>query len=383
MLKNKSLLSLLGSNFAVTIIGLVTGLILAKYASLEVRGEIGKILIWITFGINLITVGTIEYYFSGGNNKRLVINKPLLIVVGLILIFLLSLVFYFNNFGSYIYYILLLVPMNLYSLYRISELNLCGYFIQLSIIKIIQPLFYALILIGLILFDCIETNYILWANLFSNFALILYLFILPKLQVKESNEIKFSQEWLLVNFSAILGVIVSNFDKVYISSRYSLQEVALYLVGLTLVGAPISIIGQTYAAKFIYGNSKDETYRKNITTYFILTLLICLAIYLISPFLLSLLFDGKYDGILNIILALIVLSFLINFRLIIVRILRNLGFNKKILKAEILLIFGVMFFLILLFFNIKFEMDLFIKIYSGIIFLNILYLALSKKEMIT
>ena len=65
MLKNKNLLSLLGSNLFIMIIGLVTGLILAKYTSLEIRGEIGKILIWITFGINIITVGTIEYYFSG------------------------------------------------------------------------------------------------------------------------------------------------------------------------------------------------------------------------------------------------------------------------------------------------------------------------------
>ena len=108
MLKNKSLISLLFSNFAITLIGLITGLILAKFTSLEVRGEVGKILVWVTFGINLITLGTIEYYYSGGVNKRLVIDKIIYFIVGGFLIFSISLFFYFNNLKEYIYYILFL-----------------------------------------------------------------------------------------------------------------------------------------------------------------------------------------------------------------------------------------------------------------------------------
>mgnify|MGYP006142498937 FL=1 len=152
MLKNKSLISLLFSNFAITLIGLITGLILAKFTSLEVRGEVGKILVWVTFGINLITLGTIEYYYSGGVNKRLVIDKIIYFIVGGFLIFSISLFFYFNNLKEYIYYILFLVPINLYSLYKISELNLCGYLTRLSIVKVIQPFSYLIILLILIFY---------------------------------------------------------------------------------------------------------------------------------------------------------------------------------------------------------------------------------------
>lgn len=374
MLKNKSLISLLFSNFAITLIGLITGLILAKFTSLEVRGEIGKILVWVTFGINLITLGTIEYYYSGGVNKRLVIDKIIYIIVGGFLVSSISVFFYFNNLKEYIYYILFLVPMNLYSLYKISELNLCGYLARLSVVKVIQPFSYLIILLVLIFYKKLNVDYILWANIISNFILILFLFLIPKLDIEQSNKINFNTEWLLVNFSSFLGVIVSNFDKIYITYKYNLEDVALYLVGLTIVGAPIGIIGQTYATKFIYGKTNEESYLKNVFVYIGVTSLVCCLIYFISPFLLKFLFGGKYNGILNIILAIIFLSFLVNFRLILTRILRNLGRNKMILNSELLLVIGAVFILLLGFLNFISGISLFISIYAVMFFINILYL---------
>lgn len=374
MFKNKSLISLFFSNFAITLVGLITGLILAKYASLEVRGEIGKILIWATFGINIVTLGTIEYYFSGGINKRFIINRSIFILVGMFVISLLGLLFYYNGLGGYLYYIFILVPINLYSLYKISELNLCGYLTRLSIVKIMQPLSYLLILIVLTIYKKLSVEYILWANLISNFILFIFLIFIPKIDIKEFNKIKFNKEWVLVNFSAILSVLISNFDKVYITYRYSLEEVALYLVGLTLVGAPIGLIGQTYAAKFVYGKTNDESYVKTIGLYVGITLSIGLFVYFIAPFLLNILFKNKYDGILNIILALIVFSFLTNFRLIVIRVLRNLGVNKKILNSEIFLIISIIVILLLGFLNIFDSINLFLGIYALMFLINILYL---------
>ena len=374
MFKNKSLISLFFSNFAITLVGLITGLILAKYASLEVRGEIGKILIWATFGINIVTLGTIEYYFSGGINKRFIINRSIFILVGMFVISLLGLLFYYNGLGGYLYYIFILVPINLYSLYKISELNLCGYLTRLSIVKIMQPLSYLLILIVLTIYKKLSVEYILWANLISNFILFIFLIFIPKIDIKEFNKIKFNKEWVLVNFSAILSVLISNFDKVYITYRYSLEEVALYLVGLTLVGAPIGLIGQTYAAKFVYGKTNDESYVKTIGLYVGITLSIGLFVYFIAPFLLNILFKNKYDGILNIILALIVFSFLTNFRLIVIRVLRNLGVNKKILNSEIFLIISIIVILLLGFLNIFDSIILFLGIYALMFLINILYL---------
>ncbi len=374
MLKNKSLISLLFSNFAITLIGLITGLILAKFTSLEVRGEVGKILVWVTFGINLITLGTIEYYYSGGVNKRLVIDKIIYFIVGGFLIFSISMFFHFNNLKEYIYYILFLVPMNLYSLYKISELNLCGYLARLSVVKVIQPFSYLIILLVLIFYKKLNVDYILWANIISNFILILFLFLIPKLDIEKSNKINFNTEWLLVNFSSFLGVIVSNFDKIYITYKYNLEDIALYLVGLTIVGAPIGIIGQTYATKFIYGKTNEESYLKNVFVYIGVTSLVCCLIYFISPFLLKFLFGDKYNGILNIILAIIFLSFLVNFRLILTRILRNLGRNKVILKSELLLVIGAIFILLLSFLNFMSSISSFISIYAIMFFVNILYL---------
>lgn len=373
-MKNKSLISLLFSNFAITLIGLITGLILAKFTSLEVRGEVGKILVWVTFGINLITLGTIEYYYSGGVNKRLVIDKIIYFIVGGFLIFSISMFFHFNNLKEYIYYILFLVPMNLYSLYKISELNLCGYLARLSVVKVIQPFSYLIILLVLIFYKKLNVDYILWANIISNFILILFLFLIPKLDIEKSNKINFNTEWLLVNFSSFLGVIVSNFDKIYITYKYNLEDIALYLVGLTIVGAPIGIIGQTYATKFIYGKTNEESYLKNVFVYIGVTSLVCCLIYFISPFLLKFLFGDKYNGILNIILAIIFLSFLVNFRLILTRILRNLGRNKVILKSELLLVIGAIFILLLSFLNFMSSISSFISIYAIMFFVNILYL---------
>lgn len=379
MLKNKSLISLLFSNFAITLIGLITGLILAKFTSLEVRGEIGKILVWVTFGINLIVLGTIEYYYSGGINKRLVIDKIIYISVGGLLISTISAFFYFNGLREYIYYILFLVPMNLYNLYKISELNLCGYLSRLSVVKVIQPFSYLIILLILIFYKKLNVDYILWANITSNFILVLFLFLIPKLDIEESNVINFNKEWFLVNFSSFLSVIVSNFDKIYITYKYNLEDVALYLVGLTIVGAPIGIIGQTYATKFIYGKTNEESYLKSIFVYIGVTSLVCCLIYFVSPFLLEFLFEDKYNGILNIILAIIFLSFLVNFRLILTRILRNLGLNKVILNSELLLVIGAVFILLLGFLNFISGISLFISIYSAMFFINIIYLLSSFK----
>lgn len=382
MFKNKNLISLFFSNFAITLIGLVTGLILAKFASLEVRGEIGKILIWTTFGINLITLGTIEYYFSGGINKRLVIDRSIFFLVGVFIVSLLGLLFFYNNLEEYLYYLLILVPINLYSLYKISELNLCGYLTRLSIIKIIQPLSYLLILITLIIYEELSTEYVLWANLISNFILFIFLILIPKIDIKEFNKIEFNKEWVLVNFSAILSVLISNFDKVYITYKYSLDEVALYLVGLTLVGAPIGLIGQTYATKFVYGKTNEENYIKTIGLYIGITLSIGIFIYFIAPFLLNILFKNKYDGILDIILVLIVFGFLTNLRLVIIRILRNLGMNKKILNSEIFIIVGIFIVLFLGFLNIFNSINGFLGIYTLIFLINILYLLLVYKGRI-
>ena len=204
--------------------------------------------------------------------------------------------------------------------------------------------------------------------------MILFLFLIPKLDIEQSNKINFNTEWLLVNFSSFLGVIVSNFDKIYITYKYNLEDVALYLVGLTIVGAPIGIIGQTYATKFIYGKTNEESYLKNVFVYIGVTSLVCCLIYFISPFLLKFLFGDKYNGILNIILAIIFLSFLVNFRLILTRILRNLGRNKVILKSELLLVIGAIFILLLSFLNFMSSISSFISIYAIMFFVNILYL---------
>lgn len=382
MFKNKNLISLFFSNFAITFIGLITGLILAKFASLEVRGEIGKILIWATFGINLVTLGTIEYYFSGGVNKRFIINRSIFISVEIFVISLLGLLFYYNGLEEYLYYILILVPVNLYSLYKISELNLCGYLTRLSIVKIIQPISYLLILIALIIYEKLSVEYILWANLISNLMLFMFLNFIPKIDIKEFNKIKFNKEWVLVNFSAVLSVLISNFDKVYITYKYSLDEVALYLVGLTLVGAPIGLIGQTYATKFVYGKTNEENYVKTIGLYIGITLSIGIFIYFIAPFLLNILFKNKYNGILDIILALIVFGFLANLRLVVIRILRNLGMNKKILNSEIFIIFGIFIVLFLEFLNIFNSINGFLGIYTLMFLINILYLLLVYKGII-
>lgn len=374
MFKNKNLISLFFSNFTITFIGLITGLILAKFVSLEVRGEIGKILIWATFGINVVTLGTIEYYFSGGVNKRFIINRSIFISVGIFIISLLGLLFYYNGLEKFLYYILILVPVNLYSLYRISELNLCGYLTRLSVIKIIQPISYLLILIALIIYKKLSVEYILWANLISNLILFMFLNFIPKIEIKEINKIKFNKEWVLVNFSAVLSVLISNFDKIYITYKYDLNEVALYLVGLTLVGAPIGLVGQTYSAKFVYGKTNEESYIKTIGLYVGMTLFIGLFIYFIAPFLLNALFKNKYDGILDIILALIVFGFLTNFRLVLIRILRNLGVNKKILNSEVFIVMGIVIILLLGFLNIFNGINSFLSFYALMFLINILYL---------
>ena len=380
--KNKNLISLFFSNFTITFIGLITGLILAKFVSLEVRGEIGKILIWATFGINVVTLGTIEYYFSGGVNKRFIINRSIFISVGIFIISLLGLLFYYNGLEKFLYYILILVPVNLYSLYKISELNLCGYLTRLSVVKIIQPISYLLILIALIIYERLSVEYILWANLISNLMLFIFLNFIPKIDIKEFNKISFNKEWMLVNFSAVLSVLISNFDKVYITYKYSLDEVALYLVGLTLVGAPIGLIGQTYAAKFVYGKPKEESYVKTIGLYVGITLSIGIFIYFTAPFLLNILFKNKYDGILDIILILIVFGFLTNLRLVIIRILRNSGMNKKILTSEAFMIIGVTIILLFSILNFFENINLFLSTYSLMFLINILYLLSVFKSVI-
>src|SRR5690606_1798076 len=121
------------------------------------------------------------------------------------------------------------------------------------------------------------------------------------------------------------------------------------------------------------------SYLKSIFVYIGVTSLVCCLIYFVSPFLLKFLFEDKYNGILNIILAIIFLSFLVNFRLILTRILRNLGLNKVILNSELLLVIGAFFILLLGFFNFISGISLFISIYSAMFFINILYLLSSFK----
>lgn len=381
-IKNPQLISLFISNILIAGLGFISGLVLAKYSTLEVRGEVGKILIWAAFTTGIVFTGTIEFFLSKEKDSSFNISRKQSISLCFIGILFSSIAFIYLKIPEYIYYLLLFIPINFYTSYKIAELNLSGDFLGISILKSLQPISYVAGLGLLLAIDELTVFSVILVNVISN---IILFFVIKKryseITLLNNNKINFNKEWALVNFSTFIGLIATQFDKLYVTYAYSLEDISIYLVGLTLVSAPLGILCQTMATKILFtvkNSSKDI--KKELIVYLVLSALFSIIIYFITPFILKFILEGKYDLIESILIPLIILVFLINFRIVLLRIMRGLGENSKVVKLEINFIFLLCAMLLLIVFVLELQLKDFILLYIVVFIINILFIGFLTKK---
>jgi|26BtaG_2_1085354.scaffolds.fasta_scaffold02347_3 O-antigen/teichoic acid export membrane protein len=376
-IQKNNIISLFTSNILIAGLGFLSGLILAKYSTLEVRGEVGKILVWAAFTAGIVFTGTIEFFLSKEKNSRFIITKKQGLSLCLLGIAISTVIFIYLDINDYIFYLLLFIPINFYNSYKLAELNLSGNFLEISTLRAMQPVFYVTGLMILYYLQQLTVLNIIIVNLVSN--IILYGLVKLKfndLRFLVNKPILFNREWVLVNLSTLIGLIATQFDKLYITYAYSLEEISIYLVGLTLISAPLGILCQTMATKILF-TVKEKDNIKNIeielVVYLTIAFIFSIFIYYITPTVLQIVLDGKYDQITYILIPLIVLVFLINFRIVLLRIIRGLGRNSEIVKLEVSFIVLIA---IMLAFNIilKSQLKEFICMYIILLFINIIFI---------
>lgn len=342
--KEKSLTQLLTSNLIITLLGLIGGIIIAKYMTLEERGEVGTIFIWATFGVSLIFSGTVEYYYKAKKNTKFFVSKSILFVYIMLSILLSCIFFYFQKIESYVWYVFLFIPLNIYCAYKLAEINIFGKLNIISYAKIIQPLIYVLSLIVLIFLEICNVKNILIINLVSNFILFIYLFYRDNNNnIEKDDQLFLGKEWFLVNISTIVGVFLSQFDKLFVSANYTTSDIALYLVSSSIILAPLGIIGQSMST-YLISELTDSKFWFYLVGYMIITTFVSLTIYIATPYLLYFLFETKYEKINDIIIYMLLYGVILNYRIVLCRIKRVLGQNKIILFSDVFLVTAIAVF---------------------------------------
>lgn len=333
--------SLLSSNVIVTGLGFVGGILIARFASVEERGTLGEVLIWVTLVTGVFLAGHLEYYLSRRTPSRFPFGRHQVAMLCVLTISVLALVLSFDGHAEHLWYAFLFVPLNVYSSIRIAQITLLGRVHALSIYKIVQPLAYIFGLTLLWALNYLSVEGLLIANAVSNLVLCMGI----KFWGGRGSELHAPDEvewerWRVISLSSVIGFFASQFDRVSVSLLFSNSDVAHYLVGLTIIGAPLSVIGQATATLLLSKLVGDIDLRlvRHLSLIFKLAVALVIAAALmvvLAPFIISVLLGEKYLPIVEVSVAVAAVGVVSNFRVVLIRLMRILGRSWAVLCAEI------------------------------------------------
>lgn len=321
----------LSANVLVALLGIVTGILLARNLSVDDRGGLAQIILWTGFGVTIGSESLREYYLSF-NQKNIRISIWAVIVSSLISITLPLALLLDNGFGEFVVYALLFSIVNILSIIYLTKIQSTAKFSLLSQYRIVVPSLNLLLLLVIVNYE-VSVWYALIALLVSNFALLILLFIKePFIQVSKNTNIK---SYLTVLFSVIIITVINQMDRLIIAGVSDSRNMAYFIIALTIVATPLTIIGQSVAGYIVIDIKKQKN---NIARYIDLNIMKVLAIlggiagiiYFLLPWVISLFFGEKYLPAMSYGILCASLAIFSNVRSIYNAALRGLGLNKLV-----------------------------------------------------
>lgn len=333
MFSKRKILNVLISNSSISIIGLITGIVLARYMTVFDRGVLGVVLLWSSLAIAIGNNSIKDLIFSKKIKKEV---NPLDVIFLVFIMYLVSLSMLVNGLFDYYWYFVILSPLSILTTVYLSVLIVHGQVVKVSYYKVITPFFYSIFLCVLLFFFELTVGYVLLAMLISNVILYLLLNIRETIVWQKSN-----LDWrsLFLVLSSVLMIAVNQqIDKVFISTLFDENVMANYLIALTICLTPLTIISQSMMTIIVPGikSSICKLGYFDKLTFILLSVLIVLSIFIfyLSPLILPFVFGDKYNGALIYIPSALLFSSAITFRAVFFTVMRSLSFNKEILNFQ-------------------------------------------------
>ena len=333
MTKNK-IIKLLLSNSSIAIIGLVTGVLVARSLSVIDRGVLGEIILWSSLAFSVGNGVIKDLIYSRDSNGGVYLLE---IIIMLIIMCLFSITLYLNNLDEYFWFFWALAPLNLFNMVYISKLTVLGEVGKISLYKLITPVVYLLILVFCIIYSQLSIDYILSTMIVSNGVLLVLLII------KEKFSLVYGQvDWrklMVISLSILIIAVNQQIDKVIISTLFKEEFLANYLIALTICITPLTILSQSMTTIIVSGvksaKHKLSYFDKVCSVLFFTFILAALALYYIAPLLLPLVFGNKYTGAIAYIPIALLFSVIITYRAVFFTMLRALSLDSNILIYQI------------------------------------------------
>ena len=239
-------------------IGLVTGILVARFLGPEGRGELAAVVVWVSMIAYLGNLGlpAASAYAAARDPGRvrtlmgngfvaMLMQWPLLVVAGL-LAFGYALGAYTEQTQQLaITYLCLYIPLNLLTLYANATQQGLGRYADFNAVRLCVPVSYLIGLSVLVWADCFTVAGVLAANLFSNFTTLLLAFglLLPRARAAAGRrwiDLPALKRDLRYGFSAHIGMLQPftglQIDVLLLTLLLPAHDLGLYMAALAGAG---------------------------------------------------------------------------------------------------------------------------------------------------
>ncbi|MEW6989878.1 lipopolysaccharide biosynthesis protein [Colwelliaceae bacterium 6441] len=345
----------LSANFLVAFFGVITGVILARNLSVADRGELAEILLWTSLGVTIGSESIREYLLSF-KNQNVKVESKVLLLASIITILLPFFLLFDNDYYEYVGYSFLFGLINLISISYLAKVQVKGDFANLSLYKVIVPLVNLVILIATFFYD-LGIWFALFSLLIANTVLLVKLIVSESLvEVARHGKIN---NYIHVLFSIIVITIINQMDRIVIAKVAGPEEMAYFVISLTIVATPLTIIGQSISSYMVIDIKKRKSdFNKYIDKKFVITLLllgiIAGIIYFFSNWIISTVFGEKYLPAIAYGVLCSCFAIFTNIRTLYNYALRGLGLNKLVSILQLLML-STLFVLYFVYLNYKID----------------------------
>lgn len=352
------------ANAYISILNVLTGILLARLLSVDDRGNLGQIILFIGFAVSLGAGPIKEYYLSRSSSNK-TINKKLYLFSLIIALFmsLLTVTLYLDS--SVYIYAFIFPLLNVSHAVLLTPIQLLGNFRTLGFYRMVVPSVY---ISGLLLISSkvIYINEILYIYIFANLLLLillLYNFRKELFLYKKSESIDWI-EYLKTFLSTFLTNISTQFDRIVVASFATVHDFGLYLIAFALSATPVSVFAETISSILVI-KIKNNKNKLPLIFNFLLILIVgifcCwLTLMLFGDIILELVFSIQYLQAVEFFTLGTYVSFVFALRAFSNSLFRGLGHNGLVLKMQSLTLIGIIIpFVIHQFLNLSFQVLLY------------------------
>lgn len=182
----KSIIVTLVTQVGIQAIGLVTGILVARFLGPEGRGELAAIIVWVSLVAYVGNLGLpVAYTYAaardpgrirsllGNGLVAMLMQWPLLVAVGLLMVYLALSGYALPTRQLAVVYLGLYIPLNLLTLYANRIQQGLGHYVGFNAVRLCLPASYVAALGLLAWMDHFTVSGVLAANLFSNLVAFL------------------------------------------------------------------------------------------------------------------------------------------------------------------------------------------------------------------